>query len=81
MDGVRLEDFDPSWLREQLGIVGQEPSTGGYLTKATTSHPYFFFLKHPFMIKLGMIYYFFKPTIAPIYSIYDWGELLSEKLM
>lgn len=25
MDGVRLEDFDPSWLREQLGIVGQEP--------------------------------------------------------
>lgn len=25
MDGVRLEEFDPSWLREQLGIVGQEP--------------------------------------------------------
>eukprot|EP00435_Cladocopium_sp_Y103_P051187 s1339_g15.t2 len=25
IDGVSLEDFDPSWLREQLGIVGQEP--------------------------------------------------------
>jgi len=25
VDGVSLKDFDPSWLRGQLGIVGQEP--------------------------------------------------------
>lgn len=24
VDGVSLKDFDPSWLRGQLGIVGQE---------------------------------------------------------
>jgi hypothetical protein len=38
MDGVRLEDFDPSWLREQLGIVGQEPSTGGWFVTLFYPH-------------------------------------------
>ena len=24
VDGISLKDFDPGWLRNQLGIVGQE---------------------------------------------------------